>query len=154
MNDREYIYCSVRKKWVVRTPEERVRQQLILNMVAAGYPLSTLAVEKDLRQMPHLALTSNSQFPDRRADIVCFAKNIHPQHALYPLVLVECKATQNLSLPVIQQAIGYNHFIKAHFIVIANDRQVKTGSYDTLQRQYIFVDALQPYQTLIERLKN
>lgn len=152
MNDRDHIYCSVRKKWVLSTPEERVRQQLIHNMVAVGYPLSTLAVEKELRQMPHLALREHSQFPDRRADIICFSKNIHAQHALYPLVLVECKATKTLSLPVIQQAIGYNHFIGAYYIVIANDRQVKTGSYNPLQRQYVFSDRLQPYQVLLNNL--
>lgn len=150
MTDRESLYCLIRKKWVAGTPEEQVRQRLLSEMVAAGYPEATLAVEKDLRQMPHLALNSHQQLPDRRADIVCFAKGIHPDHSLYPLLLVECKAEKQLALPVIQQAIGYNYFVQAYYLLIANHTQTKIGFYESAKQQYAFLEGLPTFGSLIK----
>lgn len=92
MSASEVIYCCIRKEWVAATPEEKVRQKLLAGMIGSlGYPASTIAVEQSLREMPHLALNP-LKMPSRRADVVVFAKDIHPHHSLFPLLLVECKA--------------------------------------------------------------
>ena len=66
-----------RKKWVAKTPEELIRQFLIGQMIEKlDYPKSLIAVEKELSQLPQLAvpITSKDQLPKRRADIIVFSK--------------------------------------------------------------------------------
>jgi len=145
------IYCQIRKEWVAATPEEDVRQRLIQSMMQQlGYPPSSIVLEKGLRQLPHLTLQPQ-RLPDRRADIICFAKGIHPCHALYPLLLIECKAVK-LSDRVINQVTGYNHFLQAYFIAVANQDMVRTGWYDPGAKQYNFVDRLPSYAELLSAL--
>lgn len=144
----QQVYCVIRKTWVAALPEELVRQKLLSYMIHhLGYPLSYLALEKELRQMPHLAL-SNQKIPNRRADLICFGKDIHPLFPLYPLLLVECKAIK-LSSKVIDQVVGYNHSLQAYFVAIANEQEIKTGWYDKQKQEYVFVDTLPSYQDLL-----
>ena len=113
-----------------------------------GYPANLIAVEKGLKQMPHLQ-TNPNQLPDRRADIVCYGKNIHPQFNLYPLLLIECKAVK-LTPKVINQVSGYNHFLSAYFIAVANQKEIETGWFDSKKGSYQFVSYLPSYQQLME----
>lgn len=142
------IYCQIRKIPVVELPEERVRQRLLKKMTEElHFPISHIAIEKNLRQMPHLE-HSGIEIPDRRADIVCFAKEIHPIHNLYPLLLVECKAVP-LTEKVLTQVTGYNHYMRAYFVTIANEEEVRTGWYDFKIKAYRFVNYLPSYQKLV-----
>ena len=143
------ISCIIRKRLVSATPEELVRQKLISTMIASlGYPPHGLVLEKGLSQMPHLNL-SNKRIPRRRADLICFAKDIHPAHSIYPLLLIECKAIK-LSSKVVNQVAGYNHFLQAHFIAIANDSEIQTGWYDPSKNDYTFINFLPSYQQLLK----
>lgn len=144
------LYCQIRKEYVAALPEEIVRQQLLIQMIEGlGYPKGVLAVEKALRQFPHLA-SSRQSLPDRRVDIVCFAKGIHPEHDLFPLLVIECKAIK-LNDKVLQQVGGYNHFIHAPFVAVANAEEVYTGWRDGESRDYRFVKFLPTYQDLLGR---
>lgn len=142
------VYCRIRKMWVAATPEEKVRQYLLGYMIAnLGFPEGGIALEKGLNQMPHLALVSQ-KIPDRRADIVCFAKGIHPRHELYPLLLIECKAVK-LTPKVINQVTGYNHFMQSYYVCVANQDQIRTGWYDKEKKAYTFVDYLPAFADLL-----
>lgn len=146
------IRCAIRKVQVKADPEEMVRQKLLDHMIdSLGYPVGHIAVEKELRQMPHLQLTGQ-KIPDRRADIICFGKGIHPEYDLYPLLLIECKAVK-LTPKVINQVTGYNHFIGAYFIAVSNQDEMRTGWYDAKQRCYQFVPFLPPYQELLKAIQ-
>jgi hypothetical protein len=102
--------------------EEIVRQALIEQMVkVGGYPKSLIAVEKSLAELPHLKGLKG--IPKRRADILVFAPD-----SLTPLILIECKAVP-LKEDVIRQVIGYNHFVKAPWIVIVNQEEIQTARY-------------------------
>ena len=47
--DISYVYDSIRKRWVVLTPEEHVRQLLIHYLVQEmKYPAGMIAVEKQI----------------------------------------------------------------------------------------------------------
>ena len=128
MSSDSKIHCQIRKELVAAQPEELVRQNLIHQMVhRLGYPPSGIVIEKGLRQMPHLTLTNQANIPQRRADIVVFATGIHPQHDLYPLLLIECKATK-LTPKVINQVVGYNHYLQAYFVAIANQVEAQFAS--------------------------
>lgn len=147
----ELIYCSIRKEWVAALPEEAVRQKLIASMVdRLGYPPSLLVIEKSLKQMPHIS-PGQRELPDRRADLLCYAPGIHPDHPLYPLLLIEFKAVK-LTPKVINQVLGYNVYLKSCFVAIANQDEIKTGWYDAAQGSYRFVDGLPGYADLLAAL--
>ncbi len=100
------VFDEVRKKYIVLTKEEWVRQQLIhyLNK-EKFYPISLMKVEEELKY--------NSL--KKRADIILY--NIEGS----PLMLVECKAPQiKISQIVIDQISIYNSKIKAPYLLISN----------------------------------
>ncbi len=149
-DSKDTVYCRIRREWVAATPEEGVRQNLLSLLIEGrGFPLASIAVEKGLKQMPHLAMI-NGNIPDRRADIVCFSTGIHPHHSLYPLLLIECKAVK-LTDKMVNQLTGYNHFIRAYFICIANGEEVRTG-WHTKEKGYQFIHYLPEYRTLREKI--
>jgi hypothetical protein len=136
---------------VEELPEEKIRQLILCQMIdELGFPPSCIAVEKSLKQMPHLALV-NQQIPDRRVDIICFAKDIHPEYPLFPLLVIECKAVP-LTPSVVKQVVGYNHYIKSYFIAIANGEELRTGWFDPITRAYQFVSYLPKYEELISSI--
>lgn len=138
------IYCQIREQWVAAQPEERVRQQLLSLMIQElGYPKSLIAVERGLAQMPHLQ-GKPGHLPDRRADILCFAKG---EHGLVPVLLVECKAIP-LTNKVINQVVGYNAHVQARYVAIANQTEVRTGWYDPAAKAYAFVPRIPAFSEL------
>lgn len=141
------LNCIIRKEPVAATPEEVVRQQLIAAMVhQLEYPESCIAVEKSLHQLPHVKF---EKAPLRRIDLLCFAKDIHPEHSLYPLLLVECKAVA-LTSKVLSQVCGYNAYVKAYFVAVANSNEVRFGWFDRQKQEYCFRDGLPGYPVLME----
>ena len=148
----DQIRCLLRKEWVAALPEEVVRQKLIYQMInQLGYPASNLVLEKSLKQIPHIA-QQGVKLPLRRADILCFSSGIHPVYDLYPLLLIECKAVK-LTSKVISQVAGYNHYLQAYYICVANQDEIRTGWYDAAKQEYTFVDRLPSYLELKNTLK-
>jgi hypothetical protein len=142
------INCLIRREWVVATPEEMVRQKLIRQMVyELGFPLSGLVLEKSLSQMPHIA-NRGVKVPLRRADLICFAKGVHSKYELYPLLLVEVKAVK-LTPKAKSQVIGYNRYLQAPYICLANEGEVNTGWYDSEKADYHFINHLPSYLELL-----
>lgn len=147
------IQCKVRKIPVPSDPEEKVRQALLHKMVdTLGFPLGLIAVEKSLSSLPHL-IEMREMLPIRRADILVFGKEIHPQASLYPLILIECKAAP-LSPKVLRQVAGYNRFVKSFFITVANEEEIMTGWWNSALKDYEFVPFLPPYQDLLSSLSS
>lgn len=148
----ERLFCPIRREWVIALPEERIRQYLIQQMVNQwGYPINGIAIEKDLSQMPHLEHLTHS-LPQRRADVVVFAKNIHPRFDFYPLLLIECKAI-NLTEKVIRQVIGYNFYVKSCFIAIVNHHEIRLGWYDPFKKDFSFIPFIPPFSELVQEGK-
>jgi len=124
------LYDPYRRAWVVASPEEIVRQKLLHVMTSQlQYPKELLSVELQLSEIPHLKGVEG--LPKRRADIICFSKGIHPQHPLYPLLLIECKEGE-VGSQARSQALGYNHFVQAYFVAIAGEDCVELVFPDTL----------------------
>ncbi len=105
-NNVEFIFDEVRKRWVVLTPEEWVRQNFLQYMIQVkGYPASLLAIEREIT-LGELK---------KRFDIVLF----NPEGR--PLLLVECKEmTVQLDEKVLQQVLRYNISLQVPFMVITN----------------------------------
>lgn len=101
-----FIFDTIRKKWLVLTPEEWVRQHVVNYLVKEKkYPPSLIAIEKEL-QLNDLK---------RRYDIVVFTKEKKPY------LIVECKAPYiELDQLVFDQALRYNLVIKADLLMVTN----------------------------------
>ncbi len=132
-----------------KTPEEQVRQELICKMVSAlRFPKSLMVVEKELEQLPHLTKRA-LPLAKRRVDLLCFGRGIHPQYPLYPLLMVECKAEASLQ-EAIEQIMGYNYYVGAYFLAVANREEIKTFWYDEKKKDYQFIPRLLSYPQMIK----
>jgi len=112
---RRQIYDPIRKKWIDALPEEVVRQKILSHLVnQLGYPPHAVVVEKKLSELP---LVLGEKVPSRRIDILCLESE-----TFRPLLLIECKAVP-LQEKMFAQALGYNAYIKAPLICLANDEE-------------------------------
>jgi hypothetical protein len=111
------IYDFIRKKYVILTPEEWVRQHVVHYMVEhLGYPASLIQLERGLHYNQR----------QKRSDILTFSP-----HTQQPHLLIECKApTIALSQMVLDQAIAYNHILKAPYIFITNGITLRGFLFD------------------------
>ena len=100
------IFDIVRKKYVVLTPEEWVRQHTIHFLhFDKKYPLSLMAVEKQLKIH---SLT-------RRTDLVLYKNDGKP------FIIVECKAPAvEISQDVFDQIARYNMELNADLLMVTN----------------------------------
>lgn len=102
------IYDDIRRKWLVCTPEEWVRQHVVKWLESRGYPQSLTAVEH--------ALKLNGM--TKRADVVVFGRNGKP------FLLVECKAPEvKVNQQVLDQAARYNLTLGVPFLLLTNGLQ-------------------------------
>ena len=112
------------------------------------FPKELIAVEKELKELPHL---SDVLLPQRRIDILCYGKNIHPQHSLYPLLLIECKK-QTIDALAVDQLIGYNAHVRSYFVALASPEEERFGYKDRKTGQYVFYTGFPAFNDLISWL--
>ncbi len=100
------VFCLVRKKWIVLTPEEWVRQHF-LNLL-----IQHLNYPKGLIRLEH----SHSYFKNKkRSDIVVLDRN----SGIF--LVVECKATNvTIESKVLNQVSEYNKVLNSKYIAITN----------------------------------
>ena len=116
-----------------------------------GFPHALIAIEKELSHLPHLAGIEKKQIPKRRADVLCFAKDIHKDFPLYPLLMIECKVSRITSAHL-RQVIGYNESVKAFYIAVACTYQILRGTYNIETKTYEFEEGLPQYLELLAGL--
>jgi hypothetical protein len=138
------VFDEVRNLWVAATPEEIVRQKVLQTLLKVlEFPKGLIAVERELHT---LVPFQSRDLPERRADILCFAKAIdHPD--LLPLLLIECKSGR-ISRDAIDQVLGYNHFVRARFAAVADE----TGIYLLTQDREPALCPLPSFPTLLKSL--
>ncbi len=100
------IFDAVRKKWLVVTPEEWVRQNIILFLLLKkNYPSSLISVEKEIR-------LANLK---KRYDIVVFNRKT------IPWMIIECKEMNtSLSEKTMEQILRYHVTIPSKYLMITN----------------------------------
>ena len=105
---RELLFDTLRKKWVVLTPEEWVRQNFISYLTnTLSYPASLIALEKEFR-LGELK---------KRFDILVY----NQQHE--PWLMVECKGMDiELNDAVLQQLLRYHISLPVEYLVITNGK--------------------------------
>ena len=103
---KQFILDVFRKKYVLLTPEEEVRQRFARYLTdEMGYPASLMMTE--------FSLKLNEM--TRRCDIL-----VH-KPAGHPAVLVECKAPEvKITQAVFDQAARYNLVFKVKYLMVTN----------------------------------
>ena len=148
IRSKSQIYDRVRNVWISETPEEGVRQNLLNKMIdELFYPKELIVIEKALSEIPPFSRVST---PLRRIDIACFAKNIHPEHPLYPLLLIECKESKKDAMQALDQVKGYNLFVRAYFIAVAYPEGELFGFLE--KDHFRLLDYLPSYPQLIQAI--
>lgn len=108
VSGKQMIWDAIRKKNLVLTPEEWVRQNFIQYLTQVlKYPPSLMAIEKEI----HLGTVK------KRCDIVVYKE-------ARPWMIVECKEPNvPLNEKVLTQIINYNMVLKVSYLVLTNGLQ-------------------------------
>jgi hypothetical protein len=125
----EFIFDAMRKRWLVLTKEEWVRQNFLQYIVEAkSYPVSLIAIEKEI----YLGELK------KRCDIVVYNRNT------LPWMIIECKEmNEQLNAKVLDQILRYHITLPAKYLVVTN------GSYcfgfEKRAGQFYEIDELPEY---------
>ena len=128
LDGKRMVFDPIRKKWLILSPEELVRQLLVILLInEKGYNKNRIALEK--------ALKVNGML--RRWDILIY--NEHTEAKL----LIECKAPEvNLSQKTFEQAARYNLSLKVPFLMISNGRQTYCCQIDFVEESFTFLQEI------------
>ena len=120
------IFDNLRKKYVVLTPEEWVRQHFVRFLInEKKYPVSIIAIEKQL--------TINTR--KKRTDILIFSSDGKPD------IIVECKAPNiKITQETFDQIARYNLKLNANYLIVTNGLEHFYCKMDFENETYIFLE--------------
>ena len=123
LHGKDQIFDPFRKTWVLLTPEEWVRQNLLQYLVQnLDYPSSLIAVEKEIK-LGELS---------KRFDIVVYKNEL-------PWMIIECKeAKVTLNEKTMEQILQYQQVLTAQYLFISNGHEtmgakIESGKLQALQ---------------------
>ena len=123
VNGKDQIFDPFRKVWLVLTPEEWVRQNMLQYLVqTCQYPSALIAVEKTI-QLGTLS---------KRFDILVYKDE-------KPWMIIECKeARVDINENTLSQILQYQQVLEADFLILTNGHttvgaKIETGKWQALQ---------------------
>jgi hypothetical protein len=122
------VFDIIRKKWLCLSPEEWVRQNMIHYLLLKKYPVSLVAVEKEIK-LGELT---------KRCDIVVYSREA------LPFMIIECKEMNiPLSEKTLEQILRYHITLPAEYLIVTN------GSYcfgfQKIENQFIETNEFPDY---------
>ncbi|MCY1719594.1 type I restriction enzyme HsdR N-terminal domain-containing protein [Prolixibacteraceae bacterium Z1-6] len=128
---KQLIFDSIRKKFVVLTPEEWVRQNFIQYLIQEKkYPENLMAVEKQIR-------VNGKQ---RRFDLLIYLKNGQP------LLIAEFKAPNvKITQDTFDQVVRYNMALRVERVVVSNGLQHFACEVDYPNNSYTYLHGIPGY---------
>jgi Type I restriction enzyme R protein N terminus (HSDR_N) len=122
------IFDPIRKKFIILTPEEWVRQHVVEFLIQEKkFPKSYINVEK-LLKINDLK---------KRYDVVVF----NPDGTIF--LLVECKAPEiKISQTTFDQIARYNMVLKANYLMVTNGLNHYFCKMDFMENKYTFMQNL------------
>lgn len=125
------IFDPIRKKFVILTPEEWVRQHTIQFLIQEKkYPISLINAEK--------MVTVNGL--KKRYDIIVF----NPDGSIF--LIVECKShTAQITQDVFDQIARYNLTLDSQYLMITNGMNHYYCQMDYKKQQYDFLRTIPVY---------
>lgn len=130
-NGQDMIFDPFRKKYVVLTPEEWVRQNFLNYLVKSReYPGALMSIEKEM----------NLGELRKRCDIVVYSREAEPW------MIVECKEMGvPLGMPVLEQIVRYHMALPVPFLVITNGTHTWCCRLNPGEANWEFVAELPDY---------
>ncbi|MFA8299537.1 MAG: type I restriction enzyme HsdR N-terminal domain-containing protein [Hyphomicrobiales bacterium] len=133
--NKKWIFDEIRKKYLVLTPEEEVRQTFIHFLVKyRKVPPGLIAIEKGL-------LVNNMK---RRTDIVIYSKYGSP------IAVVECKAPHiKITQTVFEQIARYNMTLRVPLLIITNGITNYCCKIEYLEPSFSFIKDIPNYEDML-----
>ena len=130
-----YIFDDFRKKYVMLTPEEWVRQHFLMYLVTElDFPKSLIAVEAGLKLYKRI----------KRTDIVVYNKQGNP------VLIVECKAPEvKLNEKVFDQVVRYNMALQVNYLIVTNGLDHYCCQLDYEKNTYNFLKNIPNYKFIL-----
>ena len=120
-NNNTIIFDKIRKKWIILTPEEWVRQNFISYILDKNYPKSLINCEK--------VFYINKV--TKRYDIVVYDSSGDVE------ILVECKSYDvNLIKEHFDQVMRYNLELKSKYVIVSNGLKHFYFEFDESEKIY------------------
>ncbi|WP_299672506.1 type I restriction enzyme HsdR N-terminal domain-containing protein [uncultured Polaribacter sp.] len=126
------IFDNLRKKYMVLTPEEWVRQHFVQYLIEEKkYPVTLIALEKQM-------VIHNQK---KRTDILIFDKVGNHD------IIVECKAPAiKITQEAFDQIARYNLKLKAKYLIVTNGLVHFYCKMDFVNKTYIFLKEIPDYK--------
>jgi hypothetical protein len=132
--EKTMIFDVIRKKYVVLTGEEWVRQNFIQFLIhEKHFPPTLMAIEMGfkLHQL------------QKRSDIVLFNKQGNPK------LIIECKAPEvKITQDAFDQAARYNMALNVDYLVVTNGFDHYCCKMDYVQKTYKFLKNIPDYSSV------
>ncbi|WP_018478251.1 type I restriction enzyme HsdR N-terminal domain-containing protein [Pontibacter roseus] len=127
------IFDLLRRKYVLLTPEEWVRQHFLYYLTGTlSYPKSLISIER--------GTTYNKL--QKRTDLCVYDQQGKPH------LLVECKAAHvPITQDVVKQVSVYNQVLQARYVVITNGLEHYCWEVDFVTRQFKPLQEIPPFQS-------
>ncbi len=135
-NDKLEVFDIIRKKYIVLTPEEWVRQQFINFLInEKNYPASLITIEKGIKVLKL----------SKRFDAVV------SDQTGYPVALIEFKSPDvNITQKVFEQIATYNMRLKVRYLIVSNGMKHYCCKVDYEKKKFTFLDDIPMYNDLTE----
>jgi len=123
--EKQYIFDSIRKKYIVLTPEEWVRQNFIQYLkIEKKYPENLMAVEKQIK-------VNGKQ---RRFDLLIYLRNGQPY------LIAEFKAPNvKITQDAFDQVVRYNMALRVERVIVSNGLQHFACQIDYVKNSFIYL---------------
>lgn len=133
-NEKQHIFDNQRKKFVVLTPEEWVRQHFIKFIIdEKGYPTSRIAIEKQI-------VVNGLK---KRCDAVIYSSKMQP------CMIIEFKAPSvELKQATFDQAAVYNSKLKVDYLIVSNGISHLACKIDVENSRYSFLQDIPFYHDI------
>ena len=131
VNSKEYLFDELRKKWILSTPEEEVRQQFWKYLhFEKKYPVSLMAIEK--------TIVINGL--NKRFDLLIYDRNGNPN------IIVECKSRNvKINESTLDQILSYQYKIGAKYLVLTNGNETYCIGIDLSSKKVTYLEDIPQY---------
>tara|TARA_B100000900_G_C20545536_1_gene702373 strand:+ start:1090 stop:1527 length:438 start_codon:yes stop_codon:yes gene_type:complete len=131
VNSKEYLFDELRKKWILSTPEEEVRQQFWKYLhFEKKYPVSLMAIEK--------TIVINGL--NKRFDLLIYDRNGNPN------IIVECKSRNvKINESALDQILSYQYKIGAKYLVLTNGNETYCIGIDLSSKKVMYLEDIPQY---------
>ena len=131
VNSKEYLFDELRKKWILSTPEEEIRQQFWKYLhFEKKYPVSLMAIEK--------TIVINGL--NKRFDLLIYDRNGNPN------IIVECKSRNvKINESTLDQILSYQYKIGAKYLVLTNGNETYCIGIDLSSKKVKYLEDIPQY---------